>query len=160
MKAFAFAATATVALFPFVSFATDAEEPTVNLNDVIVTNPITAVPVDEPMFCTMEYAPVCGLNGTTFGNSCMAGKNAVAYSGECDSYVDNSQLARLKRVAGKAVTAKVSSYSEDARYKALESIEARIKMIKLSRIAPQVQKERVTFFVFVREMIQKSILKL
>lgn len=152
---------ATVALYPAFSFAEEVSvEPIANLEDVLTITPVNSIAVGEPMMCTMEYAPVCGLNGTTYGNSCMAGKNAVAYAGECDTYVDYSQLARLKRVAGKAVSSKVSSYSEEARYKALESIEARIKMVKLSRIAPQAQKERVTFFVFVREMIQKSLLKL
>jgi len=33
--------------------------------------------------CTMQYAPVCGTNGVTYGNSCMADSNAIAYDGEC-----------------------------------------------------------------------------
>lgn len=157
MKAFAMAAMATVALFPLASFAEESVEPIVNLADIMVTTPITAVPVEEPMMCTMQYAPVCGINGTTYGNSCSAGKNAVAYEGECESYVNYPQYARLKRVAGKAVAAKVSAYSEDARVNALETIEARIAAVKLSRIAPQAQKEKITFLVFVRGIIQNTL---
>jgi hypothetical protein len=36
-------------------------------------------------YCTMEYDPVCGCNGQTFGNSCEANREGfeVAYDGEC-----------------------------------------------------------------------------
>ncbi len=38
---------------------------------------------EEPTMCTMEYMPVCGENGVTYGNACSAGKNPIAYAGEC-----------------------------------------------------------------------------
>lgn len=40
-------------------------------------------PYEEPTICTMEYMPVCGVNWVTYGNACSAGKNTIAYAGEC-----------------------------------------------------------------------------
>lgn len=33
--------------------------------------------------CTLEYAPVCGADSKTYGNTCMAGDMAIAHMGEC-----------------------------------------------------------------------------
>ena len=99
MKAFAYLTIAAITLSPALSFAEEAtSEPVANLEDVMTIMPISAIQ-DEPMMCTMEYMPVCGINGVTYGNSCSAGKNAVAYAGECETYVNYSQYARLKRTA-------------------------------------------------------------
>lgn len=39
----------------------------------------------RPQMCTMQYQPVCGCDGRTYSNACVAASNgmSIAHAGEC-----------------------------------------------------------------------------
>ncbi|MCI5149800.1 MAG: Kazal domain-containing protein [Candidatus Electrothrix sp. MAN1_4] len=51
----------------------------------------------RPDMCTQQYNPVCGCNGKTYGNACMAAQAGVSvkYSGRCER--DRRRPARGNR---------------------------------------------------------------
>jgi hypothetical protein len=42
-------------------------------------------PAETPVVCTMQWDPMCGVDGETYGNSCMLNASHVKldYKGEC-----------------------------------------------------------------------------
>ncbi len=72
------------------------------------TEPRTGKIIDDLVMCTMEYMPVCGKDGITYGNKCMMTASGVslAHKGECGAMMDDSSKPKMHKstIASKTVT--------------------------------------------------------
>lgn len=138
------------------------EEMTLNTDDLNINGD------EDGRICTMEYAPVCAEVQVqcikapcypvpeTFSNKCMAWDNPILYSWECESNFDYTYYKKLQ-LRQQNVLEVIWKLPTTTLEKAYELSNTLIEKTKLLKIATWLMNQRITRFVFLREMISNEL---
>lgn len=139
-----------------------------NHQDGIMTITTLSLPEEEPRMCTMEYAPVCAEVQVqcikapcypvkqTFGNTCSAWDNPILFHWECKNYLDE-ELYNKFETKREALQELISKVSYPTLVKMNELLDQKIKMTKMSRIAVEMQKQRITKYAFIKSVVNLQL---
>lgn len=123
---------------------------------------------NDNTMCTMQYDPVCAEVQVqcikapcypitqTFWNACSAWKNKVLYKWECDSYVNMALYNRYTKWQDE-IQNKLKNISTEKLSKVVELIDELIPKTKMLRIVDSIIKQRITKYVFLKNVIQKEL---
>lgn len=112
---------------------------------------------DEMNICTMDYNPVCWVDGITYWNACSAWKNEIEYQWECNDYVNNSYYTTLQKKYTQSMKKDLLNYSSDKLIQVLQKIDIVIENVKKSRISLDMQKKKITAYIFLKNLIPEVI---
>lgn len=112
---------------------------------------------NEVKMCTMDYTPVCWINWTTYWNACSAWENKIAYKWECNNYVNNSYYTILQNKYSPSIKKNILNYDSDKLIQVLEKIDIAIENVKKSKISLEMQKNKITTYIFLKNIIPEIV---
>ncbi len=110
---------------------------------------------NENRICTMQYDPVCWSDGQTYGNACMADFDYV-HPGECSMFVNLNTYQSFKKYDDRFISV-IENAKESTVENAVEKLNDSIEATKKLKIANWVQRERITVYTYLRDLMQNVL---